>query len=239
MFYESLISKNVIMKRLLIIYVVSLLTSLLFFGCNNGDDIEPLPDVSCQTIVRSTIIDNQLVYKVEKIVSTSEPIRSVYEVGPEGTFDLSNEVVYQNFNYEIRKTTTFYDIIPSEGLYIFNVTFSDGREKTGYSSIAKPFLLPPENIRITINGELITVKWDKVENAEYYLITYIINDFKKVYCKTDNCEAEISAYNFTLEGTFEQDFEIKALKFMGNPKKVSSEGIAKIHVKINDLPDFW
>ena len=121
----------------------------------------------------------------------------------------------------------------------FNVTFSDGREKTGYSSIVKPFLLPPENIRITINGEYITVSWDKVENAEYYLITYIINDFKKVYCKTNTCEAEINAYNFSSGGTFEQDFEIKALKFMGNPEKVSSEGIAKINVKINDLPDFW
>lgn len=228
------------MKRLLIIYVVSLLTTLLFFGCNNGDEIEPLPDVSCQTVVKSTFIDNQLVYKVEKIVSTSLPIRVVYEVGPEGSFDLSDEVVYQNYIYELRKITTYYGITPPEGLYIFNVIFADGREKTGYSSILKPFLLPPENLNASINGELITVKWDEVENAEYYQIFTVVNGNRNIYIKnTNTCEAEINAYGFTTNGSFDLSIEVKALITRGNYGKVSSESTAQTIVHVNELPGYW
>jgi hypothetical protein len=237
MFHESLISKNVIMKRLLIIYVVSLLTSILFYGCNNGNEIEPLPDISCQTIVKSTIIDNQLVYKVEKIVSTSEPMRTVYEVGPEGTFDLSNEVVYQDYNYEIRKITTYSGKIPPEGTYIFNVTFPDGLEKSVYSSTNKPFLLPPEIVSASIDRELITVKWNKVENAEYYQIFTVLNGNRNIYIKkTNTCEAEINAYDFTINGSFDLCIEVKAVNTKGNTEKVSSEGIAQTDVHIDELP---
>jgi hypothetical protein len=227
------------MKRLLIIYVVSLLTILLFYGCNNGDETVPLPDVSCQTVVKSAFTNNQLVYKVEKLISTSEPVSEVYEVGPDGTFDLSNEVVYRNYIYEIRKETTYLGTTPPEGTYVFNVTFPDGREKTVYSNTSKPFLLPPENISVTINGEYVTIKWDKVENAEYYLIISVKNDFKNVYRKTDICEAVINAYEFSMGGTFDLYFELKAIKTKGEPVRISSESIANINVKINDLPDFW
>jgi hypothetical protein len=86
--------------------------------------------------------------------------------------------VYRNgimINDGIVTVTEYFDseLTPANNYYYY-VTAVYGGEESSASNIIEisitPTLLPPDNVTLSINGNLVTISWDAVENASYYRI---------------------------------------------------------------------
>lgn len=229
------------MKKLYIITAIWTIGAFLFYGCNKDEEPEPIPEVYCYSTVKSTITDNQLIYRFEMHISSTAPINAAFETGPEGTFELSDKVAFQNARYEISKLTEYSEKEPSEGKYLFNIQFADGREKTVSRSVSKPFLIPAKNISINMDEYgFIEVKWDTIENADFYRVTSYRNETRKVISGIINtCETMIDASEFSTGESFDIIIEIAATDLKDNPEMVSSESSAQIIFHVNEFKPWW
>lgn len=225
----------------LCLFVASLL--LLFIGCNKEEEIAQLPEVNCQSVVKSTITDNQITYAVIKQIFIFGQIREVYEFGPDGFFDLSDYVISQYTYTKVKTVKEYYESEPQEGTYLFNIIFPDGREKIISSNITKPYLIPAKNIDFTINEGLVKVTWDIVDNADYYRVG-LMNATKpvEIYLNSNNkYEAwiDLTDYGFTLGDQINTSIEIVAIDTKGNSELINSESSAQIEIHIDDFQPWW
>jgi len=227
--------------KCLCLIVASLL--LLFIGCNKEEEIAQLPEVKCQSVVKSTITDNRITYTVVKQIFIFGQIREAFEFGPDGFYDLSDNMISQYTYTEIKNVKEYYESEPPAGTYLFNIIFPDGREKTIGSNITKPYLIPARNIGITFNEGFARVTWDIVDNADYYRIG-LINNTKPVEINLTNnntCEAwlDLTDYGFTQGDRINTSIEIVAIDTKGHPEVISSESSAQIEIRIDDFQPWW
>ncbi len=230
------------MKKLYSFCLLYFLAAFLFYGCSK-ESLEPNPDVYRQTFVKSAISNNQLVYNVESVIRSSAPIKEVYEIGPEGTFDLSSEIEIQNTNYVIHKITEYTEVEPPEGTYLFTILYINGQERTVSMNITKPYLIPPKNISVTNEEGFTIVKWDIVKNADYYFVKLVnYTKFLKIRSTSDEiCQAwlDLTDFGFRPGEPVNTCFEITAVDVKGDSDVVSSESTAQIEFHIDEFKPWW
>ena len=212
---------------------------LLIVGCKK-EISEPVPELYCQVIVKSAMINDDINYSVLKVLRSNEEMKEVYNTNPEGTFNISDEIIDNSVFYEIHSVTEYTENEPPEGTYIFNILFGNGMEKMAFATISKPYLVPVDNISISMDKGIITLKWNNAVNADYYEISAGRNGGKKVFIgKTENCDLTIDPYEFSEGESFDIDIEISAKDVKDNPQIISSESLARINYHIDEFLPWW
>ncbi len=221
--------------------MIHFLAAFLFNSCNKEDEFDPLADVYFCSVIKSTMVGNQLVYTMETTLRTPAELTEVYETGPDGYFNHTNEIQYFNSNYELKLAKKYNEKEPPEGTYLFTIKSADGREKMMPSCITKPFLVPAENISL-LQGDYGSVEiiWDDVENADYYQVFYRKYGMNEAVKKTLTlCKTEMDATEFSHGEPYDLLIEIRAVELKGNPEIISSESTAQIILHVDEFTPWW
>ena len=204
------------MKKSQIIYSIFFVAVFLLFGCNSEEEQAKNLEVLYSSVVKSSMVDDQVVYIVDRKLTVYAHLTEVYEISPEGTFDLSGDIKLKNGVSEIHRITKYYNEEPPGGTCFFNIHCADGRQKTVACSNLRPFLTPAQNISVRMDDQgFIILKWDMINNSTWYqIITQVNGSEKVIHEPIIDCKATFHCTDFGLVGPVDVYFEIRAVSFL-------------------------